>query len=106
MRSIAFALALMLAAVPAVQAQQTQALPADHPVAQTEQLVASGSAPAPNLRPVDAPVGFARSDAALETVEFNRAAEERAALQDPSARNILAIVGAVVIVVALIVLLK
>jgi len=106
MRSIAFALALMLAAVPAVQAQQTQAAPADHPVAQTQQLAASASAPAPNLRPVDAPVGFARSDAAVETVESNRAAEARAAFQDPSARNVLAIIGAIVVVVALIVLLK
>lgn len=106
MRSIVFALALTLAAVPVLQAQQTQAAPADHPVVQTQQLAASASAPTLNLRPVDAPVGFARSDAAVETVESNRAAEERAAFQDPSARNILAIIGAVVVVVALIVLLK
>jgi hypothetical protein len=106
MRSIVLVLALTLAAASAAQAQQTQAAPAEDPVAQTEQLAASTATPAPNLRPVDAPVGFARSDAALETVEFNRAAEERAAFQDPSARNVLAIVGAVVIIVALIVLLK
>ena len=106
MRSIVFVLALMLAAVPAVQAQQSLAAPPDHPAAQTQQLAASASAPAPNLRPVDAPVGFARSDAAVETVESNRAAEERAAFQDPSARNVLAIIGAIVVVVALIVLLK
>ena len=105
MRSIAFALALMLAAVPATQAQQAQAAPAD-PVAQIQLLPTSASAPSPDLRPVDAPVGFARSDAAVETVKSNLAAGESAAFQDPSARNILAIIGAVVVVVALIVLLK
>ena len=106
MRSIGFALALMLAAVPAVQAQQAQALPADQSVAQTQQLSASVSTPAPDFRPVDAPVGIARPDAASETIDFRRAAEERTAFQDPSARNVLAIIGAVVVIVALIVLLK
>jgi Flp pilus assembly protein TadB len=106
MRSNVFVLALMLVAVPTVQAQQSRAAAADHPAAETEQLTASVAAPALNLRPVDAPVGFTRSNAALETVESNRAAETSTALQDPSARNILAIIGAIVIVIALIALLN
>lgn len=105
MRSIVFVLALMLAAVPAVQAQQSQAAPAD-PAVETQQLAVSVAAPAPNLRPVDAPVGFTRSNAALETVESNSAVEKSAALQDTSARNVLAIIGAIVIVVALIAFLN
>lgn len=107
MRSIVFAVALMVAAVPVAQAQQAQLMaPTSDITTQSQQALVPVAAQAPDLRPVDAPIGFARSNAATETIESNRVAEERAAFRDPSARSILAIIGAIVVIVAVIALLN
>ena len=83
----------MLAAVPASQAQQT-------PVpAWTQQL---------DPRTVEAPIGTTIAQTVPDSAEMTRAGHtvaEGAAI-DPTARNVLAIIGAIVVVIALIALLR
>jgi cobalamin biosynthesis Mg chelatase CobN len=107
MRSIVVVFVLMFAAASVTQAQQAHVQASTSDIAvQSQQAAVAVPTHARDLRPVDAPIGFTRSNAGAEAIERNRAAEERTAFQDPSARNVLAIIGAVVIVVAVIALLR
>lgn len=94
MRLTVLGCVFMLAAVPATQAQQTR-VPAS-----TQQS---------DPRPVEVPTGVTVAEttpASTETIRAGHAAAEREAIQEPSAKTILAIIGAIVVVVALIALLR
>lgn len=101
MRAMVFAVSFTLAGASVAQSQQAQSLASTRDF--VPQVVAA-SAQAPDLRPVDAPIGMTRSQAGVNAVESNRMAEPSAAAVDPSTRNTLAIIGAIVIVVALLAL--
>jgi hypothetical protein len=97
MRATPFVFVLLLAAAPAARAQQ--AVPA------TPQSELRSS----DLRPVAVPVGITRVMAPVssaEAIESRRSSAESTAAIDPTARNVLAIIGAVVIVIALFALLN
>lgn len=99
MRSIVFAIGFTLAGASVAQSQaQSPALTRDF----VPQEVVAAAPKAPDLRPVDAPIGMTRSQAGVSTVKANSAAEPSAAAAvDPSTRNTLAIIGAIVVVIAL-----
>jgi hypothetical protein len=95
MRSmVAIALAFVLAAAPALQGQQTAGLPiAEQPVAHSAEI----SHP---------PVIAAVAHPSAETVPIQREIDEESAAHQVSARNALTIIGAVVVVLALISFLR
>lgn len=106
MRSMVFAVGFTLAAASVAQSQQTQSLQSARSPASIrdfvpQQVAVAGSAQAPDLRPVDAPIGMTRAQAGVTTVESNQMAEPSAAAVDPNTRNTLAIIGAIVVVLAL-----
>jgi hypothetical protein len=98
MRSIVFAVGMTLAGASVAHAQQSQSLASTDFVPQ--QVVVATPAPAAALRTADAPIGMTRAQAGVDA-NANAAAAPGAALVDNSTRNTLAIVGAVVIVIAL-----
>lgn len=57
---------------------------------------------APSLRPVDAPIGITRAQARPNAVGSNNLTSGTAAAVDSNTRNTLAIVGVIVIVLALV----
>jgi hypothetical protein len=85
-------LILTLAAAPAVHAQQVTS-------------VVSVEQPAPQLAPISMPVTQVETAAPVSSVTVPAESDALAA-RDPSARNILAVIGAVVVVVALIAFLR
>ncbi len=99
MRSMVFAFGLTLAAASVAHAQQTQSLASTGDFV-PQQVVVATEPKAADLRPVDAPIGMTRSQAGVSTVKANAAASSAASV-DPDTRNVLAIVGAVVVVIAL-----
>lgn len=101
MRSMVFAVGMTLAGASAAQAQQTQSLasPGDFV---PQQVVVATPAPAPSLRPVDAPIGMTRAQAGIDAANSNAVAAPAAAVTDSGTRNTLAIIGAIVVVIALI----
>ncbi len=103
MRSFLFAVTLLPAAASVALSQQSQSLvPTSQLTAQATPAYVAGS-PAPNLRPVDAPIGMTRAQAGVDAVKANNAAGASvAAAADPGTRNMLAIIGAIVVVVALV----
>lgn len=107
MRSFLFAVTLLPAAASVGLSQQSQSVvPTSQLTAQSPPAFVAGSSPAPNLRLVDAPIGMTRSQAGVDAVELNKAASASAApAVDSSTRNMLAIVGAIVVVIALVALL-
>ncbi len=103
MRSILLAVAFMPAAASVAQSQQAKPLaPKDAFAAQSQQVVVGPTAAAPRLGPVDAPAGITRARAGVDAAQSNQLTKSSAATVDPGTRNVLAIVGAVVIVLALI----
>lgn len=109
MRSVVLAVGFTLAAASVAQSQQAQSLQQAQSPASTrnfvpQQAVVAASAQAPDLRPVDAPIGMTRSQAGVDAVNPNQMAEPGAAAVDPSTRNTLAIIGAIVVVIALVAL--
>lgn len=103
MRSFLLAVTLLPATASVALSQQSQSVvPTTQFAAQSPQALVAGSSPAPNLRPVDAPIGMTRAQAGVDAVQSNKAASASAAADvDPGTRNMLAIVGAVVVVIAL-----
>jgi hypothetical protein len=95
MRStVIIAIAFVLAAAPALQGQQAADLPmAEQPVVQTAEI----SHP---------PVNAAVAHPTAETVPIQREVDEESAAHQVSARNALTIIGAVVVVLALISFLR
>jgi hypothetical protein len=85
-------LMLALVAAPAVQAQQVT-------------MVASVEQPAPRLAPISMSVTQVDTVAAVSSASMP-AASHAVAVRDVSARNILAVIGGVVVVVALIAFLR
>lgn len=105
MRSLVFSLALVLATASVAQSQQALSpIPVSEPMAQSQQAIAPVAAPAADARTAEAPVGLTRSDAVLKPVQSERHAN--AAAMDPTARNMFAIVGVVVVIIALVALLS
>jgi hypothetical protein len=106
MRSLVFSLALVLATASVAQSQQAlSSSPVSEPTAQAQQAVVPVAAPTADVR-ADAPVGLTRSDAVLKPVRADRPARANAAAMDPTARNMFAIVGVVVVIIALVALLS
>ena len=104
MRTIVLAASLTLAAASAAQSQQVQSLQNANSPTSTGDFVpkeVASSVQAPSLRPVDAPIGMTRAQAGVDA-KSNALAEPSAAAVDPDTRNMLAIVGAVVIIIALV----
>ncbi|MBA3657500.1 MAG: hypothetical protein H0W69_09145 [Gemmatimonadaceae bacterium] len=103
MRSFLFAVTLLPATASVALSQQSQSLvPTSQLTAQSPSAYVAGS-PASNLRPVDAPIGMTRAQAGVDAVKANNAASASAAAAvDPGTRNMLAIVGAVVVIIALV----
>lgn len=97
MRSIVFAVGMTLASASVAHAQQSQSMASTDFVPQ-QVVVAT---PAPAVLTADAPIGMTRAQAGVDA-NANAVAAPGAALVDNSTRNTLAIVGAVVIVIALI----
>jgi hypothetical protein len=96
MRFIALGLALALAAIPALQAQEP-VVPVEASAEQTDPRPAEVSIdPAEATLPPPRPEGR----------QANHEAAETGAVRETSARNLLAIIGAVVVVVALIAFLR
>jgi hypothetical protein len=94
MRSLVVSLVFLVAAAPTARAQQP-ATPA--------------SIQQPDLRPVVTQLGVAGESPATSQVAFDlraRSAARETTDLDPSARNALAIIGAVVIVIALVALIR
>jgi len=99
MRSIVFAAALLPAVASVAKSQQLQpATPATSVTAQ--QVAVAPSVVAPNVRLVDAPLGITPAQARTSASQSN-ALTKGAAAVDSNMKNMLAIVGAVVIVIAL-----
>ena len=98
MRSMVIAVGMTLAGASAAQAQQTKSLASTTDFV-PQQVVVATPAPATDLRPVDAPIGMTRAQAGIDAAQPNAA--PGAALVDNSTRNTLAIIGAVVVVIAL-----
>ncbi len=97
MRSIVVGLALVFAAIPVAHAQEL-AIPAPATPVPTSQ---------PELRQMEAPANAVEVDLAPVAVEAVEATYEVADAQaQVSARNVLAIIGAIVVVVALVALFK
>jgi hypothetical protein len=106
MRSIVFAAALITSATSVAQAQQAQPLaPKNAATAQSQPAYVAGSVVARNVAIVDAPIGITRSQARAHAVQSNQVTTTGAASMDPNTKNTLAIVGAVVIIIALVALL-
>ncbi len=101
MRTIVLAAGLTLAGASAAQGQQAQSLASTSDFV-PQQVVVATPAPATDLRPVDAPIGMTREKAAVNAAQSNALAAASAADMDPGTRNVLAIIGAVVVVVALV----
>ena len=100
MRSIVIAVALVSAAASAAQAQHSQSLrPAAELTAQPHQASVGDPTISPKVRIVDAPIGITAAQARANS---NQLSTTSAAAVDNNTRNTLAIVGAVVIVLALI----
>ena len=99
MRSMVIAVGMTVAGASAAHAQQAQSLTSTDFVPQ--QVVVATPAPSTDLKPVDAPIGMTRAQSGVDAVKANAAAAPGAAMVDNSTRNTLAIVGAVVIVIAL-----
>ena len=99
MRSVFFAAILLPAAASVAHSQQAQ--PTSLTVHAQQTLVAHPT-PAPSLRPVDAPIGITRAQARPNAVGSNQLANGTTPAVDNNTRNTLAIVGAVVIVLALV----
>jgi hypothetical protein len=100
MRSIVIAVALVSAAASVAQAQQSQSLrPAAEVTAQAHQVSVADPTLSPKVRVVDAPIGITAAQARASS---NQPSTTSAAAVDSNTRNTLAIVGAVVIVLALI----
>lgn len=105
MRSIVLVASLTLASATVAQAQQAQSLQnANSPSATGDfvpkEVAVVSSAQAPSLRLVDAPIGMTRAQAGVNA-SSNAMTAASAASVDPGTRNMLAIIGAVVVVVAL-----
>lgn len=100
MRSMVFAVSLTLAGASVSQAQEVQSLQPRDMVPQ--QVVVAAPAKKPDVKAADAPIGMTRSKAGVDAVKSNAVAEPSAVDMDPGTRNILAIVGLVVIVIALV----
>jgi hypothetical protein len=102
MRSIVMAVALIPAAATVAHSQQAQTGVQTHELAaQSQPALVADSAAAPNVR-LDAPIGITRAQARMHDVESNQLTKTTAPTVDSNTRNTLAIVGAVVIVLALI----
>jgi hypothetical protein len=94
------AVGMTVAGASIAHAQQTQALASTDFVPQ--QVVVATPAPAANLKPADAPVGMTRAQSGLDAAKSNAVAAPGAGFVDNSTRNTLAIIGAVVVVIALV----
>jgi hypothetical protein len=101
MRSIVIAVTLVSATASVAHAQQAQSLrPTIGLTAQSQQVPVTSPTPSTSPRIVDAPIGITRAQA--RAVESNKLTKTTGAAVDSNTRNTLAIVGAVVIVLALI----
>ena len=102
MRSVFFAAVLLPAAATVAQSQQAKPITSAAEVtAYSQQSVVAHPTPAVSLRPVDAPIGITRAQARSNAFESNKLTSAAAVPVDNNTRNTLAIVGAVVIVIAL-----
>lgn len=97
MRPVVIAFAAFIAAAPAVSAQQAADQPAAQPEAATTESVTSTATPAAVQAPADGLSDLPVVQPSFETSE----ARDSGQAVDNRTRNILAVVGAVVIVVAL-----
>ena len=103
MRSVFLAAILLPAAASVAHSQQAQPLTSTTEfTAQSQQSLVAHPTPAPSLRPVDAPIGITRAQARPNAVGSNQLTSGATAAVDNNTRNTLAIVGAVVIVLALV----
>ena len=102
MRSVFFAALLLPAAATVAQSQQAKPLiSATEVTAYSQQSVVAHPTPAVSLRPVDAPIGITHAQALSKSPASNVMANSATAPVDNNTRNTLAIVGAVVIIIAL-----
>lgn len=107
MRPVFLAAILLPAAASVAHSQQARPqqehlpTPTTEFTAQARQTLVARPTPAPSLRPVDAPIGITRAQARPNAVGSNHLTSGTATV-DNNTRNTLAIVGAVVIVLALV----